>query len=333
VRKLVTIGVPVYKRLLYLPNVLNIVAAQDYPDIELVVSDNGMNGSAVPEIVKKHYSRPFIFRQNPSTISISSHFNQLVERASGEYFLLLADDDEISSNYISELVAALERNPRVLVALSKQGIMDESGVIIRKSREKLPDTLPGPKFIKAAWGTNEYKFECFATFLARTEAVKACAGYPDFCKGHGNDDALLLKLCLHHGVVFSDRCTFRFRSYESSHGLASSIHDLAQAYRELFQFLDSDPIIHDFRSIRSDEWRDLKKVFVQMIWRTYLERWQGMYRKRLTRLQWTKAAFAMPFIPAYYKNVAATFFEPFLLHRLAPLKRLSRGLMKCIERD
>jgi glycosyltransferase involved in cell wall biosynthesis len=332
VRKLVTIGIPVYKRLQYLPNVLNVVAAQDYRDIEVIVSDNGMNGSAVSEIVKRHYSRPFRLRQNLSTVSISSHFNQLVDRAKGEYFLLLADDDEISSNYVSELVAALERNPHVLVALSKQEIMDESGVIIRKSKEKLPEVLPGPNFIKAAWGTYEYKFECFATFLARTEAVKACAGYPNFCKGHGNDDALLLKLCLDHGVVFSDRCTFRFRSYESSHGLSSSIFDLAQAYREFFQFLDSDPIIHNFRSTRSAEWKYLKNILVQMIWGTYLERWQGMYRKRLTRFQWSKAAFAMPFIPAYYKKVAITFFELFFPNRLAPLKRLSRGLIKCIER-
>jgi hypothetical protein len=33
-----------------LPNVLNVVAAQDYRDNELVVSDYGMNGSAVPEL-------------------------------------------------------------------------------------------------------------------------------------------------------------------------------------------------------------------------------------------------------------------------------------------
>lgn len=38
------------KRLQYLPNVLNVVATQDYRDNELVVSDYGMNGSAVPEL-------------------------------------------------------------------------------------------------------------------------------------------------------------------------------------------------------------------------------------------------------------------------------------------
>lgn len=43
--KLVTIGIPIYRRLEYLPQVLKIVEEQDYPSIELLVSDNGMNGT------------------------------------------------------------------------------------------------------------------------------------------------------------------------------------------------------------------------------------------------------------------------------------------------
>ena len=94
--KLVTIGIPVYRRLDFLPHVLNVVNSQDYPDIELIVSDNGMNGSTVHDIVKKYYFRPSRFRQNSSTVGMSIHFNQIINEASGEYFILLADDDEIS---------------------------------------------------------------------------------------------------------------------------------------------------------------------------------------------------------------------------------------------
>ena len=55
--KLVTVGIPIYKRLEYLPSVLKIVGWQDYPNVELIVSDNGMNGPAVREIVDRYYSR------------------------------------------------------------------------------------------------------------------------------------------------------------------------------------------------------------------------------------------------------------------------------------
>src|SRR5918992_499415 len=172
--KLVTIGIPIYKRLEYLPNVLNVVNSQNYPHIELLVSDNGMNGPKVPAIVERHYSRPFTFRQNDSTVGLSKHFNQIVDAASGEYFLMLADDDEISPNYVSELVSQLERHPQASVALSKQEIINERGAKIREGKDELPDVLSGADFIPNAWHSHAYDFECFATFLAKTEQIKAC---------------------------------------------------------------------------------------------------------------------------------------------------------------
>src|SRR5688500_1617447 len=109
--KLVTIGIPVYKRLEYLPNVLRIVGAQDYPNIDLLVSDNGLNGTAVQDTVVKHYPKPYRFRQNAATVSGSNHWTQLIENANGEYFVLLADDDEITPNFVSTLVRLLEKHP------------------------------------------------------------------------------------------------------------------------------------------------------------------------------------------------------------------------------
>ena len=45
------IGIHVYKRLQFLPQAVQSGAAQDYENVELIVSDNGVNGSAIPELV------------------------------------------------------------------------------------------------------------------------------------------------------------------------------------------------------------------------------------------------------------------------------------------
>jgi glycosyltransferase involved in cell wall biosynthesis len=318
--KLVTIGVPVYKRLHYLPNILKVVASQDYPNLELLVSDNGMNGRSVQEIVNQCYPKPYKFRQNGSTLSMSTHFNQLVKEASGEYFVLLADDDEISSNYVSELAKLLERNPQASVAISKQEIMDESGVTIRRSKETLPDSLSGTDFIRAAWHTYEYRYESFATIFARTKDIRACGGYPDFTLGTHNDDALLIKLCLNKYVVVSQNCIFRYRMYDDSHGWSISIHALAESTNEFLRFLDFDPRIKQFASAHPAEWQKSKEILVKMGWKTYYNRWRGMYQKRLTYLQWVKSAFALPFIAAYYKAVASAFVENFVSAVLVRMK-------------
>ena len=309
VKRLVTIGVPIYKRLQYLPHILGLVQAQDYPAIELIVSDNGENGTAVRDLVQQHYSRPYRFRQNPATVPISAHFNQLVQEASGEFFALLADDDEISSNYASGLVRQFERYPDASVGIARQEILSEEGIVIRKSAEELPHTLSGPDFIRAVWPRNDFKFECFSTFLARTEQVRSMGGYPNFARGNHIENALLIKLILNNSVVLSSDCVFRWRVDPRSYGWSVSIRDLAAACREFLRFLRQDSVIQDFAARHPDSWRPLHDGLVQMAWRTYLWRWKSLYQEGLPRLRWWKAAFALPPIKDYYREVAVVLIQ------------------------
>ena len=304
--ELVTVGIPVYRRLQYLPNVLDIVARQDYPNIELLISDNGENGDAVSRLVKEHYPRPYRFRQNPSTVEMSTHFNQLVDEASGDYLVILADDDEITPNYISELVAALQ-NPKASVAMSIQQTIDESGNVLRSSRDTVPATLSSSDFIKAAWQTHEYGYESFSTFLARTSSLRRCGGYPRLWKGTAHDDALMIKLSLGNLVAFSNRCAYRKRYSEESEGYAMPIADLARGLREFMALLDADPTIQTYAASHPSEWRESKSLLTRMICNTYYYRWIDLYRKRLTTFEWTKAAFYLPYNRDYYRAVTRTF--------------------------
>jgi glycosyltransferase involved in cell wall biosynthesis len=305
--RLVTIGVPIYKRLEYLPQVLKIIEAQDYPAVQLLLSDNGLHGTKVRELAEAHYRRPYRFRQNAAIATASSHFNQLIEEANGEYFMLLCDDDEISENYVSELVSRLEAYPQASVAVARQELIDSDGKILRKTREPLPEILLGPDFVRSIWQEYEFGFECFATVLARTAEMRDCGGYPEFTRGNGNDNALLISLCLNSHVVFSSKCVFRWRIDETSHGWSVPIRDLAASTREFLHYLESAPAIRRYEAAHPQQWKPLKNCLVEMVWKTYLGRWQGLYRKRLSRMEWARAAFSLPYIPAYYSQVASVF--------------------------
>jgi glycosyltransferase involved in cell wall biosynthesis len=304
VPKRVTIALPIYKRLEYLPHVLRIVAAEDYPDIELIVSDNGMNGTRVRDIVEACYPRPHRFRQNPATVNISQHFNQLIDEATGEYFVILCDDDEISSNYVSELVASLEMYPGASVAIARQEMLATNGAVVRRSSEAMPPVLSGEDFISATWRDYAYGMEMVGTFLARTERLRGCGGYPDFCRGTGIDNSLLLKLVLGGSVGLNSRCAFRWRLDDASFGWSVSAAELARASREFLHFLDADPVIREYAMARPEQWRWIKGSLVEMTWQTYLGRWHEIYRERLSWLPWVKSAFAMPLIADYYKMIA-----------------------------
>ena len=301
--KVVTIGLPIYKRLKFLPRVLEIVQSQDYPAIDLLVSDNGKNGTQLQDMLQSRYRRPYRFRQNAETVSPGTHFNQVLNAATGDYFVLLADDDEISSNFVSELVAGLEKHPSAVLGFGAQETVDPDGVVLAKSIDLLPEKLTGPEFILATWERYQLGFGTVITFVGKTQLLRDCGGYPDFTRGNCMDDALVIKMCAQGEVVFSSKCVFRNLVEGASLGWGVSTQQLAAAVREFIEFLDTDETLRQFAVAKPVEWRSLRECLRRSSWGMYLSRWNGMYRERLGIGAWMRAAFFLPWIPGYYKQV------------------------------
>lgn len=310
-RPLVTIAVPLYKRMHFLSTVLKSVAEQDYPEIELLVSDNGENGPELREMVQRHYPGAFTFRRNEVTEPVmSTHFNQLVEAASGKYFVLLCDDDEIGPRFVSSMVETLEADPEIRVAIPLVELMDESGAPLsveqaadlpysQPERKELPPRVfSGLDFVRY-WVSGRYRFKTFVTVMGRTEDIAAIGGYPQMPTG--DDDAVALRLALGHKVAFCADAVFRNRAYEASGGLDITPQELARDIRRWLEFLDSDPVLRRYADEHPRQWREVRRLMRQKAWKTYRHRWKGMYRKRLPTAQWLRAGFALPFIPEYYR--------------------------------
>ncbi len=300
---LVTVAIPIYKRLTTLSQALQSVAAQSYENIELIVSDNGQNGDQVKEIVEQWYPRPYIFRQNPTTVPISPHYNQLIEAATGEYCVVLDDDDTLSPDFVSELAGILDAHPEVVVALARQEVVDESGAVIARSAEVLPPILVGEDFIRS-W--TKYGFACYTAMLGRTSLMRALGGYEHFPRGTHSDDALLIKLCLSGSVAFSQRSIFRWRVNSASYGWSMDCDALAVDTKRFLIFIDGHPTLMDYAGRYPERWKELRPLLLHLGWYTYYERWAGMYNQRLSFLEWFKAGFAMPYMPDYYRAVRDT---------------------------
>ena len=299
-KNLVTVAIPVYERLEYLPQALESVRRQDYPHVELIVSSNGRN-PAVPDLVERYYGKAYRFRQNLVTVPMSAHFNQLVAAASGEYFLLLSDDDEISPNCLTALVDLLDRDPGATLALCRVEAMDKSGGTTASSDEMPlpPPVMPGPDFVRA-WCLYEHKFICLGTNLSRTADVRALGGYPAFASGPGIDSALVVKLCLTGHVLFTAACTFRYRIHDASDSQSLSCAAWARGSREFLSFLDTDPHVLRFANAHPETWAETKALLIRVTYRNYLARWMRVYRRRMSPWAWIKAAFALPGNPRSY---------------------------------
>lgn len=301
---LVTIAIPVYKRLSCLPRALRSVAAQDYPHIELMVSDNGPNGTVVRDLVAQHYTRPYVFRQNSATVPIPVHYNQLVQAGAGKYFIWMPDDDTMNPNYVSELVPILEQDPQIAVAMARQEYVDSSRRVLRTSPNRAPHCMSGEQFI-LEWTRTGY--ESYTAILARTSEIRACGGYLEGCRGGTHvDDALLVKLVLGRSVAFTTACSYQLQQDEASVGWSLKMEILADDTRKFLRFLDSDPWVLAFARQEPVQWSAMKHSLVTMTWETYYYRWDTLYRNRLSFVPWVKAAFALPYLPEYYRAVGSS---------------------------
>lgn len=316
----VTVAIPVYKRLTYVAQAIRSVAAQDYPAIELIVSDNGCNGDQVLHIARANYPRPFVFRQNPVSVPIVPHFNQLLAAASGDYFVLLSDDDELAPGYLSAMVAALEAHPEAAAAISRVEVLDEQDRVVGSTADRPlpPRLMSGPDWIKR-WGYNEHKFICFTTNLARTAELRAAGGYPDFDGGNGVDNALLVALSIERGIVYCDEAIFRHRIYDASFGKSVSVASLARASRQFLAFLNRHPQLRAYAQRHPREWAACREAMTRVIWTTYYGRWRNLYRGREAYFHWLTAGFALPFIPAYYRRAI-----PEMIYSLPAIGPLAR---------
>ena len=297
---LVTVALPVFRRLDYLPQALDSVRRQEYPRVELIVSDNGDN-PAVQDLIARHYGKPYRFRRNPATVPPAVHFNQLLDAASGAYFALLSDDDEISPNFLSTLVARLDQDPRASLAICRVETMDASGHTMASTDDEPlpPSVMTGLDFIRA-WCLHTHNFICLTTNLSRTADLRTLGAYPLFASGHKIDNALVVKQCLAGHVVFSHECTFRYRIHSESYGQTASCAEMAQGSREFLRFLDADPCLLRHAEARSEAWTETKALLVRMTYRTYLARWRREYGRRASTWAWIRDACALPGSPAAY---------------------------------
>lgn len=115
----VSIGMPVRNGERYLEEALASLVEQDYPNLEIVISDNAST-DRTPEILADFASRyrtiKLITQKEP--LAATDNFTFVLRQASGEYFCWAADDDVRSPGAIGALASILENHPELVCVMS-----------------------------------------------------------------------------------------------------------------------------------------------------------------------------------------------------------------------
>jgi len=125
---LVSIGLPVRNGELFLEDAVASVLAQDYDDIELVISDNA-SVDATEEVCREFArsdSRVRYHRQSEN-IGLVNNFTRVLELAGGAYFKWIGDDDWLTPNYVSRCVEIIADDQRLILVTTRQAYIKDDG--------------------------------------------------------------------------------------------------------------------------------------------------------------------------------------------------------------
>jgi glycosyltransferase involved in cell wall biosynthesis len=116
-KPLVSIGMPVFNGERYLRQALVSLLAQDYPDFELVISDNAST-DRTQEICLEFAAQDdrIQYHRNSKNQGPIWNFNRVFELAAGTYFMWASDDDYWAPNYLTKCLAGFEVSENVILA-------------------------------------------------------------------------------------------------------------------------------------------------------------------------------------------------------------------------
>lgn len=124
----VSIGIPIYNEERFLEETLLSLRNQDYPNLEIVISDNAsIDGTA--GICRRHAAEDSRIRVETSQTNrgATANFQRVLDLAQGEYFMWASGHDLWSPNLITECVRLLEANTDACIAFGSSNWIDADG--------------------------------------------------------------------------------------------------------------------------------------------------------------------------------------------------------------
>lgn len=125
---LVSIGMAIHNEDKYLNSALEAICSQDYPNIEIIISDNASTDKTdqICKIFKNKYSHIQYYRTNEN-IGAYANGCSVIEKSKGKYFMYAAGHDLWHPTFISKAVRIMEEDPDIVLCYARTMRIDSNG--------------------------------------------------------------------------------------------------------------------------------------------------------------------------------------------------------------
>lgn len=137
---LISVLIPAYNHERYVSQSIHSIAEQTYPNIELIIINDGSTDNTKQAIeqslrsCREKLTRvEFISKPNEGVIKT---INRCIERAHGKYLYMIASDDMAEPDAIETLHAILKKNKRYGLAVGDNSIIDEDSRLCYWTKER-----------------------------------------------------------------------------------------------------------------------------------------------------------------------------------------------------
>ena len=131
----VSICIPTYERPDLLKVAVNSCLTQTFRDFEIVISDDSPDIRTQDVVRNLSASQPIAYWRNTPGLGQAKNVNRLFNLASGEFLVLLHDDNFLTPNALADLMVPLQENNSVVASFGKQYLVTHDGTILdRESR-------------------------------------------------------------------------------------------------------------------------------------------------------------------------------------------------------
>ena len=202
---LVSVVIPCFNQGHYLAEAIESVLAQTYPELELIVVDDG-SGDNSHEVAARY---PGVRRLRQPNSGVAVARNRGLAESSGDLAVFLDADDRLLPNALEVGVGELLANPEAAFAAGRPRDIGRDGAVVREARQPLVSRDHYLKLLE----------ECFiwsgSSVVYRRAPFEAVGGFNE-SRTAADDYELYLKLARSYPVICHDAMVTEYRRHGSN---------------------------------------------------------------------------------------------------------------------
>jgi hypothetical protein len=203
---LVSICIPAYNAAPFIAETLKSALGQDYPSLEIVVSDDCSTDDTV-QVVRGFAGQGVRLIRQPQNLGRAGNLNAVIRASAGKYVCKLDADDLLGPDYLSSLVPVMEAHPNITFAHCACRLIDGGGNFKGYARSISGSFLrPGLR----EWPRYVFGSKAVNIILIRRAAFETVGGY-DRRFGYSQDWKMMRELLRLGDVYYHDRVLASYR--------------------------------------------------------------------------------------------------------------------------